>query len=73
MRIAVKRRIDEFGRLVVPKDYREYYGIEEGDLIEFIATDEGIIIRKAEKQPPKEKSNKKRTQSKSSASVGKSE
>ena len=63
MKITVKRRIDELGRLVLPKDFRECLGIEAGDLIEFMPTDEGIILKKAESQSEKKESRQRKTES----------
>lgn len=43
-RIGIVKEIDKLGRLVIPKKYRELYGVEER--AEIILTDEGILIRK---------------------------
>jgi len=43
---GVVRRIDELGRIVIPKELRDAYGIESGDPVEFYTTDDEIIIRK---------------------------
>lgn len=41
--IGITRKIDSLGRLVIPKEYRMEYNL--GDLVEIIATKEGILIR----------------------------
>jgi bifunctional DNA-binding transcriptional regulator/antitoxin component of YhaV-PrlF toxin-antitoxin module len=43
-KIGIIKDIDKLGRLVIPKKYRELYGVEEK--AEIILTDEGILIRK---------------------------
>jgi len=40
------RRIDELGRLVVPKEIRRQLNIRENDHFEVIPTEEGVLFRK---------------------------
>lgn len=40
------RRMDELGRLYVPKELRRQVGFREGDYFEYILHDDGIFIRK---------------------------
>lgn len=42
---GVIRRIDELGRIVIPKEVRKQFGMEVGDPLEIIPTNEGVIIR----------------------------
>ena len=44
MGIKIGRQIDELGRLVIPKDLREQYGLKPGDKVWFTAYDDGILI-----------------------------
>ena len=44
MEIKISRQIDELGRLVIPKDLREQYGLKPGDKVWFTAYDNGILI-----------------------------
>ena len=44
MGIKICRQIDELGRLVIPKDLREQYGLKPGDKVWFTANDDGILI-----------------------------
>ena len=44
MRIKIMRQIDELGRIVIPKDLRDQYGIKPGDQLFFDAYDNGILI-----------------------------
>ena len=44
MAITIIRQIDELGRIVIPKDLREQYGIKPGDKLYFDAYDNGILI-----------------------------
>lgn len=43
---GIVRRIDDLGRVVVPKELRNAYGIEAGDPIEFFTANDEIIMRK---------------------------
>ncbi len=40
------RRIDELGRIVIPKEIRKTYKLKEGDLIEIFASNENLILKK---------------------------
>lgn len=40
------RRIDDLGRIVIPKEIRRTMAIQEGDALEIYTTDEGILFRK---------------------------
>jgi len=42
--IGIVRRVDELGRIVVPKEIRRSLGIKEGDPLEFFTNREGEII-----------------------------
>ena len=44
MEIKISRQIDELGRMVIPKDLREQYGLKPGDKVWFTAYDNGILI-----------------------------
>lgn len=48
MKFEMKRKIDEFGRIVLPIDLRNYYGIASGDKVVLLPVREGIQIAKAE-------------------------
>ena len=43
---GVTRKLDELGRIVIPKEIRTNFKIEEGDQIEFYLNDNEIIIKK---------------------------
>ena len=44
---GVIRRIDELGRIVIPKEIRKNFRIKDGENIEiFIAEDDGIVLKK---------------------------
>lgn len=45
---GIIRRIDDLGRVVIPKEIRKRIGIEEGDPLEIFVNDEEIILRKYE-------------------------
>ena len=43
---GITRKLDELGRIVIPKEIRNNLKIEEGDLIEFYLNDNEIIVKK---------------------------
>lgn len=43
MKIGIKRTIDSLGRLCVPKDMRDLFGMKND--VEIVVTEEGILIR----------------------------
>lgn len=45
MKFAMKRCMDGLDRIVLPKDMRDHYGIQAGDELEIIATEEGILLK----------------------------
>ena len=46
---GIVRRLDDLGRLVIPKEIRKIYKLKEGDSIEFYVSDNNeIMIRKYE-------------------------
>ena len=46
---GIVRKIDELGRLVIPKELRKTLSIEPSDSIEIYADEGGIVLRKYEK------------------------
>lgn len=43
---GIVRRLDDLGRLVIPKEIRKQYRLKEGDSIEFYIDDDKIVIQK---------------------------
>lgn len=43
---GITRKLDELGRIVIPKELRSNFKIEEGDQIEFFLNDNEIVIKK---------------------------
>lgn len=43
---GIIRRIDDLGRVVVPRDMRRSFGLQEGTPLEVCATEEGILFKK---------------------------
>ena len=46
MSFSVTKRIDDLGRIVIPKELRKYYGLDVHDEVELIPTVSGILIAK---------------------------
>lgn len=44
--IGIIRRIDGAGRIVIPKEIRKSYGLEDDSLIEIFSADNGIVLKK---------------------------
>ncbi len=44
--VGIVRRIDELGRVVVPKEIRKYLKIESGDFVEINLYEENIVLTK---------------------------
>ena len=40
------RRIDDLGRVVIPKEYRKVINVREGDPLEIFIIEDGIIFKK---------------------------
>ena len=45
---GVTRRLDDLGRVVVPKEIRNHFGINNGDPVEFYVDEFGVYIKKYE-------------------------
>lgn len=43
---GIVRRLDDLGRLVIPKEIRKQYRLKEGDSIEFFIDNDKIVIQK---------------------------
>ena len=44
--IGLKRKIDELGRVTLPKEFRKDLNINEKDTVEIFQTKNGVFIRK---------------------------
>ena len=44
MRIGILRKIDRLGRVTIPKEYRDFYHMQEDDIISVIDTPEGLLL-----------------------------
>ena len=42
-KIGILKEIDRLGRIVIPKELRERYGLN--DVVEVIATEDGVLIK----------------------------
>ena len=43
---GIVRRIDELGRIVIPKEIRRVFRIREGDPIEIFTDEDGVVLKK---------------------------
>lgn len=43
---GIIRRIDDLGRVVIPKEIRRNYNIREGDPLEIFLEDDGVVFKK---------------------------
>ena len=44
------RRVDDLGRVVIPKDIRRQLKIEEGDALEILMNEDSVTFKRAENQ-----------------------
>lgn len=42
---GIVRKLDELGRITIPKELRTTYGLSEGDPIEIMTTEDGILLK----------------------------
>ena len=54
--IGIIRKVDNLGRIVIPKEIRKFYQINANEEIEIVTTPDGIILRKPEYEVRKIKS-----------------
>ena len=43
---GIIRRVDDLGRIVIPREIRRILGIKESDLLELFVDGENVVIRK---------------------------
>lgn len=51
--IGITRHLDDLGRVVIPREIRKRFNINEGDLLEFFTDENGNIILKKYKRKEK--------------------
>ena len=44
MRVEFHRKVDNLGRITIPKEYREFFHLNEQDTVCLIDTTEGLLI-----------------------------
>jgi len=44
MRIGIHRKVDNLGRVTIPKEFREFYHLNEQDSVCLIDTQDGLLI-----------------------------
>ena len=45
MVIGITRKIDTLGRITLPKELRNFFKMNDGDYVEIVATQGGILIK----------------------------
>lgn len=48
--LGIVRRVDELGRVVLPKELRVAYRMREGDPVEIYGNGEGLMLRRYERE-----------------------
>ena len=46
MDFGIHKKIDSLGRIVLPKEIRDTYQLSNGDTVEIVPTENGILIKK---------------------------
>ncbi len=44
MKFSIKRKVDNLGRITIPKDFREYYHMKKHEFVCLVDTKEGLLI-----------------------------
>ena len=44
--IGIIRKVDDLGRIVIPKELRAFYNLPEHAKVEILGTEQGILIRR---------------------------
>lgn len=47
---GIFRRVDDLGRVVIPKDIRRQLGIEDGDALEILMNEDSVTFKRVENQ-----------------------
>jgi AbrB family looped-hinge helix DNA binding protein len=50
--VVAEARVDEFGRIVIPKAIRTRLGLERGSVLEIDELGDGIVLRPGKVEPP---------------------
>lgn len=51
--LGIRRPMDKLGRIVIPKEMRDYFNLDEDSDIEIYQTSEGILITPVEQMSSK--------------------
>lgn len=54
MKFSAIKKIDNLGRIVIPRDIRDYYDIELNDFVKIMPTSNGILIMKNSNEQQKD-------------------
>jgi AbrB family looped-hinge helix DNA binding protein len=48
---AIQAKVDEFGRVVIPKTTRSRFGLKAGSVLEITGDEQGIVLRPGPEKP----------------------
>ena len=54
MRVGIRKKVDNLGRITIPISFRRSYGLEKGEEVSVIDTDEGVLIFNPNKRKEKD-------------------
>ncbi len=54
MRVGIRRKLDDLGRITIPKEFRTFYNLSEGQEVAIVDTDEGVLIFNPNKKKEKD-------------------
>lgn len=54
MRVGIRKKVDNLGRITIPISFRRSYNLEEGEEVSIIDTDEGVLIFNPNKKKEKD-------------------
>lgn len=55
MKTGFRRKLDNLGRVTIPKEYREYFEMKKGEMVAITEVEDGVLISNPEKKKEQEK------------------
>lgn len=44
MTVGIRRKVDNLGRVTIPKEFRDFYNLNKGEMICIIETTDGLLL-----------------------------